>query len=181
MICLETPRLILRDHLLSDLAALHAWMSNPTVMAYLNWKTTKPEETLKHLQASLAENANPQRTKYFFAIVCKETREIIGDVGLTVLSLNGAGRVGELGYFLLPRYWGKRYATEAAQEVIDFGFAELHLAKIIANCDRANLASERVMQRSGMQKDPEYAERYILNGAWRERVGYAIVKSENLC
>jgi ribosomal-protein-alanine N-acetyltransferase len=170
MIRLETQRLILRDHLFSDLDAMHTWMSDPEVMSYLNWKTVTREETLKVLQDSLSENTNPHRTKYYFAILPKETQAIIGDTGLTVIAKNDSGGIGEIGYFLLQPYWGKGYATEAAQKVIEFGFSELHLHKITAGCDKDNHGSVRVMRHCGMRKEAEYAQQYFHKGRWRDRL-----------
>ena len=49
----------------------------------------------------------------------------------------------ELGLYwaVTPEHRGNGYATEAARAVIDHGFGELHLARIVATTDRDNLAS----------------------------------------
>jgi ribosomal-protein-alanine N-acetyltransferase len=51
---------------------------------------------------------------------------------------------------LLPEYWGKGYATEAARACMDFGFDELGLDQIVAYTAQLNLPSQTVMQRLGM-------------------------------
>ena len=55
-------------------------------------------------------------------IIKKETEDYVGAVGFTILEKNDFGGNAELGYFILKDFWGKGYATEAAQRVIDFAF-----------------------------------------------------------
>ncbi len=50
-----------------------------------------------------------------------------------------------------PEHRGNGYATEAARAVIDHGFAELGLARMVATTERDNLASIAVMRRLGMR------------------------------
>jgi [ribosomal protein S5]-alanine N-acetyltransferase len=57
----------------------------------------------------------------------------------------------ELGYRLCRDYWGKGYATESAQLLLLHGFKELRFNPIVAAVDPLNTASERILQRIGMQ------------------------------
>ena len=79
---------------------------------------------------------------------------VVGDAGFGWDPAGGDTREGRLGYFLEPQHWGRGYATEAASLVLDFAFGELGAAVVRASCDERNSASERVMQRSGMQREP---------------------------
>ena len=56
-------------------------------------------------------------------IVLKETNVLIGTIGLNNLQL--WSKRSEIGYDLHPRYWGNGYASEAAREIIDYGFKDL--------------------------------------------------------
>jgi [ribosomal protein S5]-alanine N-acetyltransferase len=82
-----------------------------------------------------------------WAIVLKQTQRLIGAVGL---SLSAANAHAELGYWIGKPYWGKGYASEAAQAVIKFGFETLTLHRIYATCLGRNPASGRVLQKLGM-------------------------------
>ena len=62
-------------------------------------------------------------------IVLKETNTLIGTIGLNNLQL--WSKRSEIGYDLHPRYWGNGYASEAAREIIHYGFQDLGLFKLV--------------------------------------------------
>ena len=59
----------------------------------------------------------------------------------------------ELGYELAREHWGKGLMVEAAQAVIDWGFADRHLAKISGQADARNKRSIRVMEKLHMTRE----------------------------
>ena len=60
----------------------------------------------------------------------------------------------EAAWRLMPAYWGKGYAVEAARAAIDDGFGRVGLAEIVAYTVPRNRASWTVMERLGMTRDP---------------------------
>lgn len=54
-----------------------------------------------------------------------------------------------LGYWLDEPYWGKGYMSEAVQAVLNYGFNELQLSLITANCYPHNKRSQQVLKRNG--------------------------------
>jgi RimJ/RimL family protein N-acetyltransferase len=61
----------------------------------------------------------------------------------------------EVGWRLHPEHWGHGYATEAAAASLDYGFAKAGVDEIIAFTTTLNTRSQAVMERIGMQPDPE--------------------------
>ncbi|HVG03926.1 MAG TPA: GNAT family N-acetyltransferase [Burkholderiaceae bacterium] len=59
----------------------------------------------------------------------------------------------EVGWRFRPLFWGRGYATEAAQLALDYGFRKLQLPEIVSFTAAGNLRSRRVMERIGMQRD----------------------------
>ncbi|MCY1431801.1 Acetyltransferase (GNAT) domain protein [compost metagenome] len=59
----------------------------------------------------------------------------------------------EIGWRLLPAWWRQGYALEAAREALRFAFEELALAEVVAFTVPANLPSQGLMRRLGMQRD----------------------------
>ena len=57
----------------------------------------------------------------------------------------------EIGWAISDRYRNQGYATEAAQALVAYGFADLGLARLVAFTDKANAASLKVMQKLGMR------------------------------
>jgi RimJ/RimL family protein N-acetyltransferase len=100
------------------------------------------------------------------AVVLKETNRLIGAAGF-VPSLAPFGQIPslrsegspedgyrpEVGLFwaIAPAYQGHGYATEAARAMIEFGFRQLHLRRIVATTTYDNSASIRVMEKVGMR------------------------------
>jgi RimJ/RimL family protein N-acetyltransferase len=59
----------------------------------------------------------------------------------------------EIGWRMLPRYWGHGYATEAARLALDYGFGVLSASEIVAFTAPGNRRSRAVMERLGMRRD----------------------------
>jgi ribosomal-protein-alanine N-acetyltransferase len=56
----------------------------------------------------------------------------------------------EIGYFFLPSAWGRGYATEVCQRMLKFAFQEVLLDEVVASVEEANLASRKVLEKSGL-------------------------------
>jgi ribosomal-protein-alanine N-acetyltransferase len=61
----------------------------------------------------------------------------------------------EVAYLLGKAYWGQGLGTEAAQAVLDYGFNELKLSRLICLIDRDNVASIKVAEKIGMTFEKE--------------------------
>jgi ribosomal-protein-alanine N-acetyltransferase len=104
----------------------------------------------------------------------RESGAFIGRGGLRRLTLEGKPEV-EVGYALLPEFWGRGLATELAKESVRAAFEELQLPDLVCFTLPTNLASRRVMEKAGFrhERDGAYAELphrfYRLTAAqWRE-------------
>lgn len=171
-------RILLREEISEDLDAMHQWLSDPEVNRFLCWGTHTREETLVQLAEGIGEQFNPQRKKYYFTLALKDSGQVIGSTGIEVLNLQASGGEGEIGYFLNKSYWGRGYASEAVQLLLDFGFRSLNLHKISASCMEGNEASEQVMQRCGMQKEAQLRKSVFWLGKWQDRLIYSILLEE---
>lgn len=60
-------------------------------------------------------------------------------------------RIFELGFHFCPQYWGKGFATEAAQAVISYAFGPLGLKGLFAGHHPQNATSARVLQKLGFR------------------------------
>ena len=103
------------------------------------------------------------------------------ETSIDVVNLNEKLATAEIGYCLSKKHWGQGIMTEALKAVIDYLFSEVGLNRIVARHNVHNLASGRVMQKSGMTfegvqrqsgKDNkgnycDLAHYSILRGEWR--------------
>lgn len=84
----------------------------------------------------------------------------------------------EIGYALSPDYWNKGIVTEAAKEIIKFGFENMRLNRIEAHCVDKNIASERIMQKIGMQYEGRLRDFRKFKGKFFDFKMYSILKKE---
>lgn len=143
---IETDRLLLRAFSPDDAPAFYRLNSNPDVVRYTGGDGLGSVEEAR--QGICERILRDYATHGFgrWAMIDKATREPIGFAGLKHLDdLNEV----DLGYRLLPEYWGRGLATEAARACIAYGFDVLRLPRIIGLVDPPNLASVRVLEKSG--------------------------------
>ena len=56
----------------------------------------------------------------------------------------------EIGFFLKRLVWGRGYATEVCQRLLQFAFQEVSLNEVVASVDANNVASRKVLEKSGL-------------------------------
>jgi ribosomal-protein-alanine N-acetyltransferase len=70
---------------------------------------------------------------------------------------------------------GQGYCTEAAKELVRYGFEDLGLHRIHSNHFGSNLASGKVMQKVGMSYEGTRSEHYKKWGVYEDRVEYGLL------
>jgi ribosomal-protein-alanine N-acetyltransferase len=179
MIRIETQRLVLRDHLVTDLEDFHALFSDPAVMHMVSFGPYRTlDESARNLNDAVAQAADPDRTRYYFAVLERGGGGYVGDCGLTIQRQGYDGGVAELGYFLRREQWGRGLGTEVCRGLMDFAFRNLPLHKLCASCDAGNTASERIMRKCGMTKEAHNRLHRLRNETWVDNLVYAILRSE---
>lgn len=109
---------------------------------------------------------------YEFAVTDKETGELYGAIGL---SNNKHFNQGEIAYWIGEKYWGKGYATEAAQSIVKFAFEEKKLHKVFARYFSSNPASGKVMEKIGMKQEGILKDHIIKDGKYEDLVYYGLI------
>jgi ribosomal-protein-alanine N-acetyltransferase len=178
MLKLMGSRVILRDYSLDDLDAFTSWETDSEVMKYVSWISSGREESSQHLADAIEQSKTPNRQRYYLATELISTNTVIGGAGITILRQNEFGGIAEIGYFLLKAHWGHGYATEAAMLLIDYVFQNTKMHKVMASCNKKNLASEKVMKRCGMVKEAEFRKGRLEKGQWCDGLEYGLLKEE---
>ena len=143
---LETPRLLLREMTTSDLPAICRVLQDEKTM-YAYEHAFSDEEA----QAWLNNQLRRYREDGFglWAVVLKESGEIIGQCGITLQDVNGEW-VPEVGYLFERAYWHRGFATEAAIACKEYAFNVLGLDTVYTIIRNNNIASQNVAKRNGM-------------------------------
>ena len=144
---LKTERLLLRPFALSDakrvqLLAGDEAIASTTLNIPHPYEDGMAEEWIGKHQVGFEKGELCN-----FAIVVRSSGNLIGAIGLVV---NHRHVHGELGYWIGHHYWNEGYCTEAAREVVRYGFEELGLHRIHAMHLSRNPASGKVMRKIGM-------------------------------
>jgi [ribosomal protein S5]-alanine N-acetyltransferase len=147
-IILQTDRLLLRHISEADAPLIYALNTTPGVLQYVHEPALKNEADALRV---IREIILPQYSLYNlgrWAIERREDGQFMGWCGLKYLADEDEV---DLGYRLLPPYWGKGYATEAARDTLQFGFAQRNLKTIVGRAHIDNVASWTVLEKIGMQ------------------------------
>ena len=173
---LETHRLNLRPFEESDSEATYAYRSHPLVTRYWIVRPEAPEEVRAFLRRAREYSQVEPQTQFRFAVILKSTGQFLGGCGLDIT--NSAWRAGEIGYHLMPEFWGQGYGAEAARALVQFGFETLGLHRIFAECFPINIASARVMEKAGMTREAHLRQNKYIEGHWYDTLVYAILDHE---
>ncbi|WP_249899364.1 GNAT family N-acetyltransferase [Paenibacillus sp. PK3_47] len=144
---IETKCLLIREMVQSDYDALCGILCDEEVMraAY------ESAFSLKEAQNWLNRHLKRYEEYGFglWAVVLKETNEMIGQCGLTMQGWREK-EILEIGFLFQKAYWHKGYATEAAIACKEYAFSVLNANRVYSIIRDTNIASQKVAVRNGM-------------------------------
>lgn len=143
---LETERLILRELTDKDYEALCLILQDEETM-YAYEGAFDDRETREWLERQMERYQ--QWGFGLWAVILKETGELIGQCGLTMQSWKER-EVLEVGYLFQRACWHRGYATEAAAACKKYAFEVLKATEVCSIIRDINQASQRVALRNGM-------------------------------
>ena len=153
-----------------DVPLLVDWWSNPEFWGEYFSPTQRTKTDMEKFLES-----NPLDYRQF--IIEKKNRTKIGGIQhFNVLA--PYAKTLEIGYALLPNERAKGYCTEAAQIMLDYLFLSKDVACIQATTDVGNVASQKVLEKAGFQKEGTLRKRFFSNGEWKDTVMFSILKEE---
>jgi RimJ/RimL family protein N-acetyltransferase len=174
---LESDRLLLRPFQEDDLAPLLAMQSRPDVVRWLYHGPRGETEVRDLLERKIASTAfHDGGGSIDFAVVLKQTGEVVGDVNLYLTSAED--KQGEIGFVFHPDHQGRGYATEAAGLLLDLAFREYGLHRVAGRLESRNVASGSVLERLGMRREADLVENEWVKGEWQSETVYAILDRE---
>lgn len=172
---LVTPRLLLRGISLDDVHAMFALRSDPVAMRYVPRPlATSLDDAANHIENILDEQRANRSVQW--AITLKGDPKMVGIIGFWRIQKEHDR--GELGYMLLPVFWGAGIITEAIRAVVDHAFANLNFHSIEAVVDPNNPASMKVLEKNGFRREAWFRENFFWNGEYLDSVVYGLLKHE---
>jgi len=119
-------------------------------------------EVMKYILPPLSRDIVAQVIQWFqnewtrlgygcFALFEKESGKFVGQCGLQKLEGKPESKEVEIAFIIAKSFWGKGYATEAVAAVLDFGFTNRGLSRIVAVTMEENSPSNKVLEKIGFQ------------------------------
>jgi [ribosomal protein S5]-alanine N-acetyltransferase len=165
----------LRKITLEDVEDMHSYGSSEEVSKYVTWETHNTLcDTKEFVEFVLTQYENKKIAPW--GIEYKENGKLIGTVDF--VSWQVKHNSAEIGYVLSQDYWGKGISTEAANEVIKFGFTHMDLVRIQAKCFVENIGSARVMEKVGMSFEGTLRKGMVVKGKHQDIKIYSILKED---
>ena len=172
---LQTERLLLRGLTPCDLDFVHQHFADPEIAFYLH--DEEPIATREEARAIINFYTDPGVKSYNrWVIVNKLENKPIGTCGFHKWQKRHS-RV-EVGYDLDKLYWNQGFMTEALIEVLKFGFRNMGVNRIEAFVHPDNLASIKILQKLGFQKEGQLREYYFHGGEFYDSLLFSLLRKE---
>jgi len=145
---LETERLSLSRLTLDDAELVLAVWNDPT---YIRYVADRGIRTVDAARAALEEGALKQFSDYGYgpfrvAMINDDT-----PIGVCGLFRREGLDEPDLGFSILPKYWRRGYAYEAARAVVSYAETEIQLTRLTAVVSPNNGASVALIEKLGLQ------------------------------
>ncbi|MEP7042812.1 MAG: GNAT family N-acetyltransferase [Dokdonella sp.] len=172
---LHGTRVCLRALATHDVDALFALHSDPRLMRYWSFPAwTERQQAIDHIERLARE----REVLEFYPWVTTLPGE---DRAIGTCSLFGIRREHArcvIGYSLTPELWGRGYASEMLRLAIDYAFGTLGLNRIEADIDPQNIASCRLVERAGFQREGTLRERWRVGGGVQDTALYGLLRRD---
>ena len=149
---LETTRLLLREMTPNDFAALYAVLGDSDIAEHYPY--TFDEARVKNW---IVRNMERYQKDGFglWAVILKETGEMIGDCGITLQNIHGQ-MLPEVGYHIRKDHQRRGFASEAAAACIRWAFENHDFPAVYSYMKYTNIPSQKTAMKNGMHFIEEY-------------------------
>jgi ribosomal-protein-alanine N-acetyltransferase len=154
---------------ISDAKRFYEILTHPDFILFpVKPKSIEEEKRFLRTTKRLREN----NVAYNYTILLR--RRVVGAIGIKIDQHRTY--IGEIGYFVDRKYWGREIAVNAVKLIEDIGFDELGLERIELITLKQNVSSIRVAEKCGYKKEGIQRHKIKLNGKWEDAYLFAKVK-----
>jgi [ribosomal protein S5]-alanine N-acetyltransferase len=173
---LKTERLVLNRIRADDVQALLDLFGDPDVTRHNDIMTFKTRQDAVLLMKFIEKRFQDQIGLRWAVRLRSAQSKLIGTAGYN--SWDRQNFCGEIGYDLLPFYWGRGLMPEALRAVIGFGFQQMGLNRVEADVVTDNQASVRVLQKLGFTEEGVLRQRGVWKGAFHDLRLFSVLRQE---
>ena len=179
---IETDRLLLRPISLTDVDDLLEYQSNPEIVRYIPWPERTREQVIEAAEKTIATGKLDLKEDGDFLVLVWEIKsgefegKVIGQSNMGLKSLRGGN--ADIGWVTHQNFQRQGYAFEATKALMEFGFKNFPIRRLIADIDTRNPESAAMATKLGMRREAEFVDAEIFKGSLCSMWLYAILKSE---
>lgn len=172
---IKTNRLHLLPMNESDISFIQDLAANPVSFKYDRENAPQSDEVAERCEWYIKKTETlPDKGAILWIVIGNDVK--IGEVH--VVCNWEETHEWEIGWYLLPEYWGKGYATEAAKSVIVYVFTNFKINRLAAFLNAENERSAALAERIGMLKEGRMRETKLVNGIYYDEYVFSILKRE---
>lgn len=173
---LDLGDLMIRRVRHTDFADIRAIYSHPEVAWYQDWEPMTDEQVAGLLEGQGSLLPGDPGIGLILPVELKAQEKVIGDVVLTITSLDD--RQAEIGYCFHPEFRGRGYASRAVHAVLGYAFESLEMQGVRAITDVRNERSWRLLERVGMRREAHLPRNTFVKGDWIDDYLYEMLADE---
>lgn len=154
-----------------------SWRTQPQFLKHNPVEIIDFDTFLGRLQKR-SSDLSALRDYAFFDFYIEADGKVVGNILLKDIS--HMMKTAEIGFGISEDHYGKGITTQALEAFIKKVFNETDLRKLIAYVHVDNIASWRVLEKNGFQREGVLRQHYILNGEPRDHYCYGLLRSETV-
>lgn len=171
---IHSARTRLQDLGQDDQPLIFQGLSNPEVVQFYGVSFESLEATAEQMEwyHSLEQQGTGKWWK-----VLGSNKEFIGAGGLN--DFNAKEKTIEIGFWLLPEYWGKGYMTEVIPTICSYAFEHFKIDRIVGIVETENLACRKALEKLGFKHEGKSPTKEMKDGIELDLRLYSFSKSQN--
>ncbi len=171
---LKSKRLILRKLEISDIENVYRGLSHPDVIKYYGISFDSLEATKE--QMTWFSDLKKNETGIWWAVCSKDDGQFLGAGGLNDLSKEN--KKAEIGFWLLPEYWGKGIMTETIPLILNYAFNNIMLHRIEGFVEPENSNCKKALEKLNFKLEGTMQDCEVKNGKLISIDIYAILNTK---
>jgi ribosomal-protein-alanine N-acetyltransferase len=172
---LKTKRCTLRNFSLNDIDEFYALRTDPDVRRFIAKDMDASKEVSMQKLEEIIESYN-NRQSLNWVIEETATRAFIGTVGYWRIELENSR--AEIGYSINKSFWQKGIMTEVLSTLLPFAFKQANIHSIMAVTDVENVASQKLLAKTGFRLEAHHRENWYYNGKFYDSLVYGMLEGD---
>lgn len=172
---IHSERISLLEYTLDDAEELFQLRSNPDFLKYLGSPAMKDNSDAES-KINFNLDCYKTHTGISWKICLKGTNKLIGYISFWRFIQQHFR--AEIGFGIHANFQNKGYMKEACNLVLEYGFKQLKIHSVLADVDQLNVASVKLLESQGFQKEGILRESFYYDGDFIDSVYYGLLERD---